>query len=48
MGCGEVSQIIHLPTLAQLNEQFTVTALCDVSETVQNDVGDAWRVARRA
>jgi predicted dehydrogenase len=47
VGCGEVSQIIHLPTLAQLNEQFTVTALCDVSETVLNEVGDAWRVAKR-
>ena len=39
IGCGEVSQIIHLPTLYQLNERFTVTALCDVSATVLNAAG---------
>ena len=47
IGCGEVSQIIHLPTLYQLNEQFTVTALCDVSATVLNAAGEAWRVEKR-
>jgi predicted dehydrogenase len=47
VGCGEVSQIIHLPTLAQLGDRFEVTALCDVSRVVLDGVGDAWGVAKR-
>jgi predicted dehydrogenase len=47
VGCGEVTQIMHLPSLAQLAEQFTVTALCDVSDTVLQAVGEQWRVAKR-
>jgi predicted dehydrogenase len=47
VGCGEVSQIIHLPTLTQLHEQFEVTALCDVSPTALQTVGEQWRVAQR-
>src|SRR5919197_401317 len=47
IGCGEVSQIIHLPTLAQLADRFEVTALCDISPMVVRDVGDAWGVAGR-
>jgi predicted dehydrogenase len=47
VGCGEVAQIIHLPALAQLPEQFRVTALCDVSAKVLAGVGDAWGVAAR-
>ncbi|GAA5894052.1 hypothetical protein JCM8208_002333 [Rhodotorula glutinis] len=31
VGCGEVAQTTHLPTLALLNHLYTVTALCDVS-----------------
>ena len=47
VGCGEVSQIVHLPTLAQLAADFRVTALCDVSPTVLRVVGDAWGVEHR-
>jgi predicted dehydrogenase len=47
IGCGEVTQIIHLPTLAQLADRFEVTALCDVSRTVVDGVADAWGVERR-
>lgn len=38
-GCGEVTQIIHLPALAQLDDLFEVTALCDVSDEVLTGVG---------
>ncbi|NLS01721.1 Gfo/Idh/MocA family oxidoreductase [Rhizobium sp. P38BS-XIX] len=38
VGCGEVTQIIHLPALRQLSEQFQITALCDVSPTVLDGV----------
>jgi predicted dehydrogenase len=47
IGCGEVTQIIHLPTLAQLGDELEVTALCDVSPTVLRRVGDAWGVHAR-
>jgi predicted dehydrogenase len=47
VGCGEATQILHLPSLIQLAEQFTVTALCDVSDTVLQAVGDQWRVPKR-
>jgi predicted dehydrogenase len=47
VGCGEVTQIIHLPSLAQLSDQFEVTALCDVSATVLGQVGDRWGVPKR-
>src|SRR5919204_2445025 len=47
IGCGEVAQIIHLPTLSQLADRFEVTALCDISRTVLDGVGDLWGVDRR-
>ncbi|MBV9813594.1 MAG: Gfo/Idh/MocA family oxidoreductase, partial [Acetobacteraceae bacterium] len=47
VGCGEVAQVIHLPTLHHLRELFAVTALCDVSEAVREGVGERWGVARR-
>src|SRR3954452_19681071 len=46
-GCGEVTQIMHLPTLAQLPDLFEVTALCDVSRRVLDGVGGAWGVEQR-
>lgn len=47
IGCGSVTQIIHLPTLNQLNDLFEVTALCDVSQNVLAGVGDDWGIATR-
>jgi len=47
VGCGEVTQIMHLPSLAQLADHFTVTALCDVSQQVLQAVGEQWRVPKR-
>ncbi len=47
VGCGEVVQIIHLPTLAMLPEQFAVTAVCDVSAAVREGMSEWWGVATR-
>jgi predicted dehydrogenase len=47
VGCGEVVQIVHLPSLYRLADKFRVTALCDVSRTVLDGVGDHWTVAKR-
>ncbi|KAH6889245.1 hypothetical protein B0T10DRAFT_572616 [Thelonectria olida] len=32
IGCGEVSQVVHIPTLGFLSHLFKITYLCDVSE----------------
>jgi predicted dehydrogenase len=47
IGCGEVTQIIHLPTLSQLADRFEVTALCDVSPAALHGVADLWGIAHR-
>lgn len=47
VGCGEVAQIIHLPTLYQLSDLFEVMALCDASRAVLDGVGVAWGIAAR-
>ena len=47
VGCGEVTQIMHLPSLYQLSDKFQVTALCDVSASVLAEVANTWRVTRR-
>lgn len=47
VGCGEVAQIVHLPSLYRLPEKFKVTAICDVSQLVLEGVGDHWNVERR-
>ena len=47
IGCGEVTQVLHLPSLYQLADKFSVTALCDVSQTVMGHIGDRLGVAKR-
>ncbi len=47
VGCGEVTQMMHLPSLDQLRDCYTVTALCDVSEEVLQAVGEKWRIPKR-
>jgi predicted dehydrogenase len=47
VGCGEVAQIIHLPTLRDLPHRFEVVALCDVSPVVLEKVGGQWPSAKR-
>jgi predicted dehydrogenase len=46
IGCGEIAQIMHLPYLQELPE-FEIAALCDVSPTVVDAVGDRFRIAAR-
>ncbi len=47
VGCGEVVQTLHLPSLFQLPAQFRITAICDVSNEVVQCIGDRWQVANR-
>jgi predicted dehydrogenase len=44
VGCGEVTQIVHWPSLYHLADRYEVTALCDVSSTVLRELGTLWNV----
>jgi predicted dehydrogenase len=48
VGCGEVTQIMHWPSLFQLANHFEVTALCDVSPTVLEELGRLWNIRNLA
>jgi predicted dehydrogenase len=39
IGCGEAAQLLHIPSLRELADQFQIAALCDVSRTVVDGVG---------
>jgi predicted dehydrogenase len=32
IGCGEISQVVHIPTINFMSDKFVTTYLCDVSE----------------
>ena len=44
VGCGEVTQILHRPSLYQLSDDFEVTALCDISSSILEQLGKLWSV----
>ncbi|SJX63377.1 uncharacterized protein SRS1_14195 [Sporisorium reilianum f. sp. reilianum] len=44
VGAGEVTQVVHLPTLTFLSDQYTVTAICDVSREAAEHVAIKWNV----
>jgi predicted dehydrogenase len=47
IGVGGIAQMMHLPTLAERPDLFSIAALADVSEKTLNAVGDRYRVATR-
>ncbi|MCW5221271.1 gfo/Idh/MocA family oxidoreductase [Verminephrobacter aporrectodeae subsp. tuberculatae] len=47
IGCGEVTQLLHLPTLRELPDLFEVTAFHDVSAKALNGTATAWPEASR-
>jgi len=46
VGCGAIAQVHHLPTLQQLSELFTVTAVCDVSAGASEFVAQKFNIAK--
>ena len=44
VGCGEVTQIMHWPSLNQLADLYEVTALCDITPLVLQTLGKRWNV----
>jgi predicted dehydrogenase len=47
IGCGLVAQVMHLPYLRELNDRFSLEAICDLSPTVLAAVGDRFGVPTR-
>ena len=47
MGCGVIAQLMHLPHLRGLSDRFRIAALCDLSPSLVQLVGDALGVERR-
>ncbi|GAA6064233.1 hypothetical protein JCM10212_006362 [Sporobolomyces blumeae] len=45
-GCGEVAQVIHLPTLALMNHQYKVVAISDVSNDLLRHCQAKWSVEK--
>ena len=44
IGLGAVAQAVHLPLLDRLTDHFTVAAVCDLSPTLLERMGDRYRV----
>lgn len=44
IGLGEVAQIIHLPILKSLSEQYEIAAICDISEKLVEEIGKRYQV----
>jgi predicted dehydrogenase len=47
VGCGLIAQVMHLHYLRELHDRFQVAALCDLSRTVVDRVGETYGVDRR-
>jgi predicted dehydrogenase len=47
IGCGEIAQVMHLPYLAEL-PAFELAAICDLSPTLLERVGDRYSVPLRS
>ncbi|MDQ3812038.1 MAG: Gfo/Idh/MocA family oxidoreductase, partial [Chloroflexota bacterium] len=44
IGCGAIAQIQHLPHLRELDTEFEIGGLCDVSAQLLEAIGDDYRV----
>ena len=44
IGCGAIAQIQHLPHLRELDDQFEIAGLCDLSPRLLKALGDEYRV----
>ncbi|MFC4114598.1 Gfo/Idh/MocA family protein [Nonomuraea zeae] len=47
VGCGAVTQAVYVPLLSRRRDLFEVTAVCDLSRTLADAVGDRLGAARR-
>ncbi|QHW35268.1 Gfo/Idh/MocA family oxidoreductase [Paenibacillus rhizovicinus] len=47
IGLGEAAQVIHLPVLQAMGDAFEITAVCDISPSLVQAIGDQYRVPGR-
>jgi predicted dehydrogenase len=47
IGLGEVAQVIHLPILQALADRYAIGAVCDLSPTLRQAIGDRYGVKNR-
>lgn len=47
VGCGLIAQVMHLPHLRELVDLYEVAAVCDISSSLAEQVGDEYRVDKR-
>ncbi len=47
IGCGMVAQTMHLPYLKELEEQFEIKAICDISPRLLKKIGDFYGIKER-
>jgi predicted dehydrogenase len=47
IGLGEVAQIIHLPILEALADRYEIGAICDISPSLLNVIGDRYGIEQR-
>jgi predicted dehydrogenase len=47
IGCGLIAQVMHLPYLRELEDQFELAAICDLSEPLVQRIGDRFGIDRR-
>ena len=47
IGLGEVAQVVHLPVLQSLPQMYEIAAICDVSPSLLQVMGDQYGVAHR-
>ncbi|HEX3630665.1 MAG TPA: Gfo/Idh/MocA family oxidoreductase [Candidatus Dormibacteraeota bacterium] len=47
IGCGLIAQVMHLHYLRELEDHFDVVALCDLSQSIVDRLGDQYGVERR-
>jgi predicted dehydrogenase len=46
IGCGMIAQVMHLPYLQSLPEEFEIAAICDLSPGLLKHIGDQYGIAR--
>ncbi|MEZ4707615.1 MAG: Gfo/Idh/MocA family oxidoreductase [Caldilineaceae bacterium] len=46
VGCGAIAQVHHMPNLSELQDEFTVTCVCDVSAGAAQYVANRFHVPR--
>jgi predicted dehydrogenase len=44
IGCGAISQVHHLPNLSMLRDEFEITAVCDISDSLVRQIAAEYNV----